>query len=221
MIDFVLIESLNIEVRRNQPTPKDWYLGTSKGKIALCHNQQLPLTLSEHDIRTRIGQAKQSDITRACRARPGLQVLDAMGGWGIDSLVLASVGCEVTMTEINMEVWTLARALSIETGIHVEFFNVDVLDYLQHTSKCFDVIYLDPFFPPHPKNAKPSRRMQVLEQIAGQVADIERIFGFAAVRARNRIVIKNRRKSPPLIDTPHWEIKGRTVRFDVYSTSAR
>jgi 16S rRNA (guanine1516-N2)-methyltransferase len=80
----------------------------------------------------------------------------------------------------------------------------------------YDVVYLDPMFPGRSKRALPGKRLQVLAALA--VADPRPLslwLEAAVAAARHRVVLKRRSKDP-LVARPDWQIRGRTVRFDVY-----
>lgn len=84
-----------------------------------------------------------------------------------------------------------------------------------HQRTEFDVIYLDPMFGRHPKTAQPAKHMQVLAEIADEVADIATWINDARGVAAARVVVKRRASAKPIF-SPDWCIVGRSVRFDVY-----
>lgn len=216
---FELASTLGLEFNDIDCAPiDDWYLGCDRGELALCHSKERPLVISERSIRTKIEEAQRTHLAQACLARPGRIVLDAFGGWGIDGFTLSTLGCEVTILELNPLICTMARYLAQELGCTAKVVCADAEQYLQSTEKFFDVVYFDPMFPAHPKSAKPSRRMQVLETLASQHTDLEHVFELANRQTRDRVVIKRRRTEIPQPLIPNWRVKGRSVRFDVYLT---
>ena len=79
---------------------------------------------------------------------------------------------------------------------------------------------LIPMFPAHGKTALPGKRMQVTRALPGAETDMstdELLCWIEAGRtaARRRVVLKRRLKDP-VVGSPDWQIKGRSVRFDVY-----
>lgn len=212
-----LASTLDLEVHDLQHAPCDsWYLGCIRGALAVCHPTEPPLVISEHSVRSKIDDARNTHLAKACFARRGRSVLDAFGGWGIDGMALSVLGCDVTILEVNPIVCTMARYLAIELGCDVPVICGDVEQYLQATSNAFDVIYFDPMFPTHPKGAKPARRMQVLELLAYKNTDIQRVWELSKSKSSDRVVVKLRRTLPPLVLSSDWSISGKTVRFDVY-----
>ena len=212
-----LASTFDLEFRDIQSAPAtDWYLGCKEGELALCHSTEHPLVISERSVRTKIDDARNTHLAKACMARRGRFVLDAFGGWGIDGLTLSALGCEVTILEVNPLICTMARYLAQELGCTAKVVCAEAERYLQDTNEVFDVVYFDPMFPVHPKSAKPTRRMQVLEVLARKDPDIEQIFALAKSRTRDRIVVKRRRTEDVKSLVPDWTVSGRTVRFDVY-----
>lgn len=211
-----LAEQLELPVRSLSEAPQDWYLTCKNGKLTLNHPTEPSFQLSEPMIRSRIEDAYRLDLVQACGYYPGKTVLDCYGGWGIDGLMLAAVGCEVSMTEIHPLLCVFARDLAYQFDLKMNIYCEDVKQFLHTTDAQFDAIYLDPMFPAHPTTAKPQRRMQILEQIAVPTEDLETVFDLALRRANDRVVIKNRKNQRLLDQRPDWEIKRRSVRFDVY-----
>lgn len=156
-------------------------------------------------------------IARACAARPGLTVLDAMAGWGGDGLALAGARCAVTMTESHPMVFAMLVDLVERCASDVR---VELEDARRRIPAGFDVVYLDPMFEPRRKTALPGKPMQVLRDIVrGEVGrdapDLADTLALARRHARERVVMKRHTHAPP-VGAPDWRIPGRTVRFDVY-----
>ena len=143
---------------------------------------------------------------------------DALAGWGTDGLVLAALGCRVHMSERNPQVFAI-----LDERLRGRVDRGDVR-WMQEDARqrwCgdgeFDVVYLDPMFGVHPKTALPAKHMQVLAQLVGETREQEVVGMIEAARAvaLSRVVVKRRLASAHLGE-PHWRIRGRSVRFDVY-----
>ena len=178
------------------------------------------LTFDSGEVRRRARQGRRGALARACGARPGLVVHDALAGWGTDGLLLAMLGCRVHMTETHPDVCAVlaarVRATALPASCSVPSWQCgDARDCWAEGR--FDVIYLDPMFGDHPSGALPALRMQALAALAGETGDAELAKMLVAARssATSRVVIKRRRRAPPVV-TPDWRILGRSVRFDVY-----
>ena len=221
-LGFELATSLNLDTNDIHFAPTDsWYLGCKRGALALCHATQSPLVIPERSVRSKIDDARSTHLAKACLASPGRIVLDAFGGWGIDGFALSALGCEVTILEVNPLICTMARHLAIELGCTAKVVCVDAELYLRCTDDIFDVVYFDPMFPVHPKNARPTRRMQILDNLAKKDTDFDQVFKLAKSLTRDRIVVKRRRNEKLQYSVPDWHVSGRTVRFDVYQIRQR
>ena len=171
-------------------------------------------------------------LIKACsnKQRSIKTVLDLTGGWGMDGVMIAHNGRSVTMLEQNKLVFaitahslTCAKAHSklSQTVDRINLINITGIDFLtdNNSTSSFDCIYLDPMFPSHKSNAKPSKEMQLLQEMTSNV-DIELTFTLALKHARNRVVMKRPLKSPPFSErVPDIVYREKTVRFDVYLTA--
>ena len=172
------------------------------------------------DIRRRARQGRRLALARACDARPGLRVHDALAGWGTDGLVLAAMGCQVHMSERHAEVHAILDArMRDEVGVEqdrVSWAYEDARDRWD-TGAVFDVVYLDPMFGKHPKTALPAKHMQLLAELADEMSDQDVVELIAGARraASSRVVVKRRARALP-IGEPDWRIRAKSVRFDVY-----
>ena len=211
-----LAQRLELPVKELSQAPIHWYLTSENGQLVLAHPTEPIFRFSDRSLRSRLAAAFRSDLVRACGYFPGRKVLDCYGGWGIDSLIFAAAGCDVIVTEVNPTLCAFIRNNAQDFNIEMTVLCEDVLQFLQRTEESFDTIYLDPMFLPHPTTAKPHRRMQILEQIAEPTRTLKKVFQLALARARDRVVVKNRKSQRLLVPKPGWEIKRRSIRFDVY-----
>lgn len=176
------------------------------------------------DIGRRVRQGRRLALARACDARPGLRVHDALAGWGTDGLVLAALGCRVHFSERNPDVHeVLDSRLRAESGRSfskrrdsMSWAHEDARDRWRDGGD-FGVVYLDPMFGEHPKTAMPAKPMQVLAELVGEMSnrEIVELIEEARCVASSRVVVK-RRTSAQALGRPDWHIRGRSVRFDVY-----
>jgi 16S rRNA (guanine1516-N2)-methyltransferase len=172
--------------------------------------------ISSGEVERRAAQG--GELARACgvsgTSHP--HVLDVMAGWGIDGLVLVRRGCRATMVERQPLVAALQQDLLRRVGTTAAISRCgDGFDALTEAGG-YDVVYLDPMFPSRAKRALPGKRLQALAELAEPDARPLSVWLQAAVAAaRHRVVLKRRARDPS-IGTPDWQIRGRTVRFDVY-----
>lgn len=187
--------------------------------------------------RRKYGGGLGQPLARACgiSAKFKPRLCDATAGMGGDSLVFASLGAAVTLVERQPVVVALLRdglerlntaaaeqaelAALAERMVLVE---ADAADYLSRVIAVpFDVIYLDPMFPPRDKSAKVKKAMAAFHQLVGGDADSAGLLAAARVAANYRVVVKRPRGAEPLAgEKPNHTIAGKTVRYDIYVNRA-
>jgi 16S rRNA (guanine1516-N2)-methyltransferase len=200
-------------------------LHLSGTQLQLLSQQFKPIFVDFTDIsiQKRVEKTKNQGLIKAIKPHKGLKIIDATAGFGTDAYVLASLGAEVLMLERckmlvallqdgllrlkNEGIWSGKLAL-IETDSFEYISNIDYPDFP-------DVIYLDPMHPTRKKTALVKKEMQVLQEILGFDADINRLLNAAIVRCKQFVVVKWPQKEIPILK-PHHSILGKTVRFDVY-----
>lgn len=157
-------------------------------------------------------------------------VLDATAGWGQDAFVLASVGFEVTMLEIHPVIVVmlqdaLARLADIQPDVaaRMHLKHENSANRLRNATEMqdFQVIYLDPMYPECAYRAqvkKPAQLLRLLSQIFPEVPDSENLLSLALQTAEDKkVVVKRPRGAQPLSDAKiHHQIRGKTIRFDIY-----
>lgn len=216
-----LVELFQLQVRALSDAPDDWHLTMRDAGLVLAHPAQAVFQLHTQRVTRRSRGREPTELHRACDVRPGITILDGLGGWGVDGLSLALAGASVTLCESHPLVYVLQAELSRRLYFPAKHVYCDVLSFLSQPELDFDVIYLDPMFPSHPKNAKPNRDLAILEQLANPTL-IEPIFSAAMAVANERVVIKQRLHAALTdLPDPQWSIKGRSIRFDVFSTLKR
>lgn len=195
---------------------RGWFLFVDAGGLLLRQNLdgrfQLPDAASGRRRRSR-----SSALARACAAGPGLRVLDATAGWGTDGLALAALGCHVRMLEAHPQVFAMLDDRLRRSGMHARTEWADARSRMRGAdAERYDIVYLDPMFPPRNKTALPARPLQVLREIVGgEAPDAPELLALARRCASSRVVMKQRAHARA-VGNPDWRIAGRTVRFDVY-----
>ena len=179
--------------------------------------------VEDGDIRRRL--AGDFLLGRACGIRSGqrLSILDATAGMGLDGLALVRAGQSVHLLEREPALWALLGNLLERLALSAPDVRLSLKDSREELSQGgeYDVVYLDPMFPPRSKSALPGKRMQYLAELlgGGEPVDVH-LIDSARDAARMRVVVKGRVKDAPPV-TPDWSIRGRSVRYDVYRGLAR
>ena len=204
--------------------------------LAVSVNRQVSLRpdLTVGPTGWRLGQAgiKREALARAAGLGKGHRptVIDATAGLGCDGLVLAQLGCPVTLIERQPAVAALLddalrRAASAE-WLHDALARstlmlADGARYLASLcpEDCPDVVYLDPMFVPARRRGAAGKETQLLAALTGEPSDGIDLLGPALKAANARVVVKRHRHAAPLGDClPTFHRTGKSTRFDVYIT---
>lgn len=173
------------------------------------------------DLCKAVGIKKTNNNTQT---QSPLTVLDATAGLGGDSFILAKMGCDITMLERNnILAQLLENALeNYQNNLikpHLKFIHTSALDFLKTCEK-FNIIYLDPMFPEKNNTALVKKEMQVLQDLVGGDLESNELLTLALEKAINRVVVKRPKGAVYLNNQkPSYEIKGKSVRYDVYLCS--
>jgi 16S rRNA (guanine1516-N2)-methyltransferase len=153
-----------------------------------------------------------------------LTVLDTTAGFGQDAVILAQLGCEVTMLERSPIIYALLQDALIRAKNNPEFaklklslINCDAISYLKTIVTAPDVIYLDPMYPHRTKSALNKNTMRILRKIVGDDLDAAELLQAAKKIAGKRVVVKRPRLAPAISNLkPDVVYIGKSSRFDVY-----
>ncbi len=180
--------------------------------------------------RLKKANAKTELLLKALGKESIESVLDSTGGSGTDSVLMASIGLKVTTCERNpilhallqdaitrgLEHTVLYPMLSSITLHHNDAQNL--LNMPQNPN--FTIIYYDPMFPTRAKSAKVRKPMQVLQMLIGQDTDLTTALTLYIKKARNRVIVKRPKNSPPVSEHElNYHLQSRSTRFDIYRTN--
>jgi 16S rRNA (guanine1516-N2)-methyltransferase len=153
-------------------------------------------------------------------------ILDATAGLGLDSFVLANLGCKVECIERSAIVARLlqdgiTRLKQVETfkELPLHLHITDAITFLeaQSAASAAEVIYLDPMFPQRNKSALAKKSMCMLQRLVGSDEDAGLLLQLALKHAKKRVVVKRPRLALPLDQQkPTLVFNGQSTRFDVY-----
>lgn len=169
-------------------------------------------------------EGSRTELARACGGAVGdLTILDACAGFGSDGLLLAQLGARVCLVERQRLIWVLlaerARHFAGSQTVCADAMEVLLKDQGDELdAPPWDVILLDPMFPPQGKKALPNRGLQHLRELT-QTSAVDQqpqaLLATALQRTPGRVVVKKRLKDPVLAP-PDFQIKGKSIRFDIY-----
>jgi 16S rRNA (guanine1516-N2)-methyltransferase len=173
---------------------------------------------------------KGEALARACGLKHGRRpaIVDATAGLGQDGLLLARLGCRVTLIERSPVLAALlddalrrARLVTwlADAVARIELVHGDARDALagQDSAHRPDVVYLDPMFEPDQRRGAAAKGTRLLERIAGLEGDGDDLLEPARQTAQERVVVKRHRRAEPLAGVaPDFRINGRSTRFDAY-----
>lgn len=223
----------------------DYELALTEGKLCLYHRkypQSKAIVVDFHTpaMRRRLATHNKTELlSRALGVKKWCSetmLIDLTAGLGTDAFLCASLGYNVLAIERQPEIVALledglrhARAHHdsvAHTAARISVLCQDARDYLRHehaTDKLVQAIYLDPMFPVRRKSALGSLKLRALLALGANNEDSDSLLECARERANQlpqceRVVVKRPLHAPPLCpkSAPSHQIKGRSVRFDVY-----
>lgn len=145
-------------------------------------------------------------------------ILDATAGLGIDSHLLASLGCKVRMIERSPFLAALLQdGLDRIQASNPYLLNGEALALIAEPENIVDTIYFDPMYPHRNKSALNKQEMRIIRELVGDDKDADQVFLKAMEYAKKRVVVKRPKGAPQLCDRkPSHVIKMKNSRFDVY-----
>jgi 16S rRNA (guanine1516-N2)-methyltransferase len=194
-------------------TPQELGLGTLK------------LSFAQGPTAWRLRQAgRRQPLGRAVGLKSGAtqHVVDATAGLGRDAMVLANLGCRVTLIERNPVMALLLRDALLRTAPpelreRVQVIEADARSYLLSLAVPPEAVYLDPMYPERSKSALVKKEMRILRELVGKDHDASELLGAALACGARRVAVK-RPRGAPLIDgaSPTHSIEAPNTRYDVY-----
>lgn len=156
------------------------------------------------------------------------RIIDATGGLGRDSFLLAAAGFHVRVFERNPILAALLadglnraseKEKTREICKRIRFTPGNAIDSFSSHGAVAEIVYLDPMFPKSNSLAKVKKELQMIQQVTGEDPDIENLFARALQVATGRVVVKRPKKGPWLSSLqPAYSLAGKTIRFDIYLT---
>ena len=144
-------------------------------------------------------------------------LLDCTAGYGRDSYVLRLMGFNVTMIE-NSPVMSLLLndALKKLKLLNFTMYHGNSYDYLSHSKKYYDYIYIDFMFNKLKKNSLSSKNDETLKLISFQENNKNNLIRLAIKKSNSRVVVKEPKHSLSNILKPEYTIKTKLLNFNIY-----
>jgi len=183
----------------------DFLKGTINYRLQRAHH--------EKHLKKAIGKNKEPQL-----------ILDGTAGLLSDTLILLSLGHKVIACEQSKYIYLLIsdavrRAENqlgfLENLILVNKNSIDV--YLEKEN--VDIVYLDPLFPQDKKQLKRSKSIYALRDILNLekiVINDDKLFMEFNELKPKKIILKRPLKSEIIYNTPNYQVKGKSTRFDIY-----
>ena len=166
------------------------------------------------------GGGTKEPLARAVGIKPNIRpsILDATAGLGVDSYLLAGLGCDVRMIERSPFLAALLQdGLDRAAVVNPVLLCGEAIKLIAKDENKVDTIYLDPMYPHRSKSALNKQEMRIIREIVGEDTDADRVFLAAMEYAVKRVVVKRPKGAPLLYEqTPNHVIKMKNSRFDVY-----
>lgn len=161
-------------------------------------------------------------VARALGQPQGAHILDACAGFGSDTMHLTAHN-RVCFVDRNLIVCLMLSEFLTRSDIQAEVRWAEAETVLGADTR-WDLIYLDPMFPARSKTALPKIDMQHLRAVqsdtpgaATEHANNEQALLARALGNGARKTVLKRRLKDPLLAKPTSQLRGRSVRFDVFA----
>ena len=201
------------------------YLFLDDQSILHSGSNKLENSFTSGKFSTRISQYQGENLLKKAigwQSKTQKHILDATGGLGHDSFILALLGQKITLLEKNKGLCIL-----IEEALHnlpnlpyfknaknnISIINSDSRAFLS-SAENFDVIYIDPMFNSK-KKLKRTKQMEFLDNYLNEYDDPSAEFYESNFK---RLVIKKElRATSSIKDCSALSFRGSSVRYDIYS----
>ena len=144
-------------------------------------------------------------------------ILDCTAGFGRDGFLLDSMGHDVTMLENSPIVAMLLKnALRRSNNRNIQLFFGNAYDYMKHSNKKYDYIYIDFMFEKLKNKSLSSKNDETLKMISFNDNDKNKIIQLAQRVSNKKVIVKEPRNSLSDILKPNHIIKTKLLKFNIY-----
>lgn len=222
---------LNLPLLMTADPSYEFLLSEESEKLSLLwQGIQPPLSLTIDFLqgtlayRQKQALAKEA-LIKACGIKGDYRptIVDVTAGLGRDAFILASAKCRVILCEAHPVIAALLqdglKRLLSKKALDMQLLIGDARVLLPSIPEAFDIVYLDPMFPPRNKTALVKKDMQILQHLTHDLPyDNENLFQVALQYAKKRVVVKRPDYAAPLTkEKVSFSIHTKHHRFDVYT----
>jgi len=159
--------------------------------------------------------------------KTGLKIFDATAGSLIDTIIFLKLGHKVIACEHSKVLYKLLEDAIRRARKEYDFFenlvflNADSANIIE-LNQDSDIFYFDPMFNKTKRNLKRSGTLQKISNILSyeRLDDTSRlIFRSMLEKDFKKIIVKRPINSKPLHNKINYQIKGKAIRFDIYTKS--
>ena len=224
-------DELEIKITFTRPDLGSYLIYDTKGlsfiQDAVNSRQLIYIDFLKGKLGWRIKRAQhESNLKKALgKTKHTLNIFDATAGFLSDSMIFLSLGHKVTAVEQSKIVFYLVHDALKRAQTEIPFIknltliNGDSVEIYKNIEDVFDVIYLDPMYPPNHKSAKGSGDIKAiksilkLENISNEEDDICDAF---MKDKYQKIILKRPLKSKKNYSNINYQVRGKTTRFDIF-----
>jgi len=201
------------------------YLSIDNQSILHSGSNKLENSFTSGKFSTRISHYQNENLLKKAigwQSTAQKHILDATGGLGHDSFILALLGQKITLLEKNVGLCILIEE-SLNNLPNLPYFedakeNISIINsdsraFLSSVEN-FDVVYIDPMFNSK-KKLKRTKQMEFLDNYLKEYDDPSAEFYESNFK---RLVIKKElRATSSIKDCSALSFRGSSVRYDIYS----
>jgi 16S rRNA (guanine1516-N2)-methyltransferase len=153
-----------------------------------------------------------------------LKIFDATAGSLIDTIIFLKLGHKVVACEQSRILYKLLEDAISRARKEYDFFeNLTLINIKSENTidqhQDADIFYFDPMFNKAKRNLKRSGTLQKISNILSyeKLEDTSRdIFSSMLEKDFKKIIVKRPINTKPLYEKINYQIKGKTIRFDIY-----
>tara|TARA_B110000444_G_scaffold249611_1_gene274931 strand:+ start:120 stop:839 length:720 start_codon:yes stop_codon:yes gene_type:complete len=194
-----------------------------KGIELINNNYKKPVSIKidflDKGMNNKIQQrlSGKKDIFHKLFPKKNSILLDCTAGYGRDSYILRSMGFNVTMVE-NSPIMSLLlnNALKRLKLSNFVMYHGNAYDYLHHTEKTYEYIYIDFMFNKLKNNSLSSKNDEILKLISFHDLNKNNLIGLAIKKSTGRVVVKEPKHSLSNIIKPEYMIKTKILNYNIY-----